>query len=237
MFVSTGTKDLFPDRSRWTWSAAIRSHGTCLAWRSPSNTTHQEEVPVSYSKDAHNLGARYGIEPYPSPYHVSLCCYWMSSQVEQLTCGTRAETSIEALGEPYELRSPLDLRLDFDLSGVKADAPTSLSTPRRRRCLSPGRTGALSYLGCPATSTSAAGRPYPPLPIAASEPNEFSRAFCGRLSRSSGRRVSTHGTWSFRRPIDRPCARRFAGDWTADGMSCPLRREHLIIRSQVSRVL
>jgi hypothetical protein len=29
------------------------------------------------------------------------------------------------------------------------------------------------------------------------EPNEFSRAFCGRLSRSSGRRVSTHGTWSF----------------------------------------
>ena len=41
----------------------------------------------------------------------------------------------------------------------------------------------------------------------------------------------------FRRPIDRPCARRFAGDWTADGMSCPLRREHLIIRLQVSRVL
>jgi hypothetical protein len=36
------------------------------------------------------------------------------------------------------------------------------------------------------------------------------------------------------RPIDRPCARRFAGDWTADGMSCPLRREHLIIRLQVS---
>ena len=33
------------------------------------------------------------------------------------------------------------------------------------------------------------------------ESNEFSRAFCGRLSRSSGRRVSTHGTWSFRRPI------------------------------------
>jgi len=35
-------------------------------------------------------------------------------------------------------------------------------------------------------------------------------------------------------PIDRPCARRFAGDWTADGMSCPPRREHLIIRLQVS---
>jgi lysylphosphatidylglycerol synthetase-like protein (DUF2156 family) len=27
---------------------------------------------------------------------------------------------------------------------------------------------------------------------------------------------------------------RFAGDWTADGMPCPLRREHLIIRLQVS---
>jgi hypothetical protein len=30
------------------------------------------------------------------------------------------------------------------------------------------------------------------------EPNEVSRAFYGRLSRSSGRRVSTHGTRSFR---------------------------------------
>ena len=36
------------------------------------------------------------------------------------------------------------------------------------------------------------------------------------------------------RPTDRSCARRFAGDWTADGMSCPPRREHLIIRLQVS---
>lgn len=35
------------------------------------------------------------------------------------------------------------------------------------------------------------------------------------------------------RPTDRPCARRFAGDRTADGVSCPLRREHLFIRSQV----
>src|SRR6266508_3813897 len=66
------------------------------------------------------------------------------------------------------------------------------------------------------------------------EPNETSRAFSGRLSRSSGRRVSTHGTRLLRRPIDRPCARRFAGDWTADGMSCPPRREHLIIRLQGS---
>jgi hypothetical protein len=32
----------------------------------------------------------------------------------------------------------------------------------------------------------------------------------------------------------RSCARRFAGDWTADGMPCPLRREHLIIRLKVS---
>jgi hypothetical protein len=36
------------------------------------------------------------------------------------------------------------------------------------------------------------------------------------------------------RPEGRSCARRFAGDWTADGMPCPLRREHLIIRLQVS---
>ena len=51
---------------------------------------------------------------------------------------------------------------------------------------------------------------------------------------SSGRRVSTLCPGSFsRKPTDRSCARRFAGDWTADGMSCPLRREHLIIRSQV----
>jgi len=35
---------------------------------------------------------------------------------------------------------------------------------------------------------------------------------------------------AFLRPTDRPCARWSAGDCTADEMSCPPRREHLIIR-------
>jgi DNA-binding transcriptional MerR regulator len=34
--------------------------------------------------------------------------------------------------------------------------------------------------------------------LSGKDTNEFSRAFCGRLSRSSGRRVSTHGNRSFR---------------------------------------
>jgi hypothetical protein len=69
----------------------------------------------------------------------------------------------------------------------------------------------------------------------AMKPNETSRVSSGRLGqqRPAGQH-SRNLAPSRGKPTDRPCARRFAGDWTADGMSCPLRREHLIIRLQVS---
>jgi hypothetical protein len=57
-------------------------------------------------------------------------------------------------------------------------------------------------------------------------------AFCGRLRRNSSRRVSTHGTRPhFRGLLTDRAPAGSPEDWTADGMSCPLRREHLIIKA------
>ena len=65
-FASTGTEDLFPDRSRCTWppQSKIPSHqhlpGMTFATQMP---LARRRYSVSYSKKAHNLEPPYGIEP------------------------------------------------------------------------------------------------------------------------------------------------------------------------------
>jgi hypothetical protein len=94
------------------------------------------------------------------------CCAVLQPQVEQLTCeNTSTHWHSQAPDKPRRAPFATQSATHFDLSGVQADR-TRPACPdgRRRRCLPPGRTGALSHLRCPATATSAAGRPYPPLP-------------------------------------------------------------------------